>query len=219
MAKKPGLPKKYAKLGFKKGWIAYRKAKRARGTTTTKKKVGTKMATAKKTVRKTVTGAAQKIKYVTRKQKMTPVELMIFSLIAAGGGIISSMIVNFVPFIKDMKPIMKSLSQMGVGVAGIVFIPKKADFLKPFFGGAGIAGTFGLIQKLSAGRFQVLAGDSGRTLSDQEIAALISGGYIEMQGPAGIGLNGPAEMGKTINPAMSGQARNPAFMGEFRISE
>ena len=30
---KPGLPKKYAKMGFKKGWKAFKASKRTRGTT------------------------------------------------------------------------------------------------------------------------------------------------------------------------------------------
>ena len=43
-----GLPKKYAKMGFKKGWAAYKKSKRA---TTTKRK-STKRKTAPKTRRR-----------------------------------------------------------------------------------------------------------------------------------------------------------------------
>jgi len=33
---KPGLPKKYAKMGFKKGWRAFKASKRTRRTTTRK---------------------------------------------------------------------------------------------------------------------------------------------------------------------------------------
>lgn len=202
--KRPAKKKKSVKKKTAK------KAKKKTSKKATKKKGKRKMAKAKSKKKKS--GAKTK----TIKKKMTPTELLIFSGLAALGGITSSLIVNFTPFIRDMKPIVKSLSQMGVGIVGTIFIPKKAEFLKPLAAGAGIAGTFGLVQKVSAGKFQVLAGNQAKTLTDQEIAALVAGGYVNMDGPARIGMNGmsgPVDLGKTVNPALAGQARNPAFMG------
>jgi len=56
---KPGLPKKYAKLGFKKGWVAFKKALRARKkpkTTTARAKPKAKAKSAKAAPKKKSTG-------------------------------------------------------------------------------------------------------------------------------------------------------------------
>jgi hypothetical protein len=65
-----GLPKKYAKMGFKKGWAAYKKSKRK--TTTTRKRTVKRKTAPTKRRRSTV---ARRRKYVRRK-KYTTVSVM-----------------------------------------------------------------------------------------------------------------------------------------------
>lgn len=66
--KKTGLPKKYAKMGFAKGWAAYKKAKRAAAAK--RKKSVKKKATPKKTAKKK-TAKKKATKKKTTKKKAT----------------------------------------------------------------------------------------------------------------------------------------------------
>ena len=65
-----GLPKKYAKMGFKKGWAAYKKAKRKSSTTRRKP---TKRKTAPKRRRSTV---ARRKRSYSRRKKYTNISIL-----------------------------------------------------------------------------------------------------------------------------------------------
>ena len=62
---KPGLPKKYAKMGFKKGWRAYKATKRA----TTQKRRSTRKGGVRKTARRAYTRSPRTIHNPRRKMK------------------------------------------------------------------------------------------------------------------------------------------------------
>jgi len=78
MAKRKGLPKKYAKMGFKKGWAAYKKV---RGTT--RRKPTTR---GKTRVRRTGRKTMAKRKYTRRSNSMGPIINGVLGGIAAEAG-------------------------------------------------------------------------------------------------------------------------------------
>lgn len=211
------LPKKYFKMfpgNLKKAWAKYRADKKSRGGASKVKKVKRKTSTVKGATmpkkRRNYKGAAKKavakVRYRTKELK--PVELLIRSLIAAGGGVVSSLLVNNTPFIKGLDPKLKSGAQMAIGFGSLYFIPKKYRLLKFLGVGSFTAGTFGLVQKLS--KLEVLAGEA--ELTEEEIQALLSAGYLS--GPADMNaLSGPADLGRSVNPAFMGAGEKPSMMG------
>ncbi len=224
-----GLPKKYAKLGFAKGWKAWKRAKAAAKSArkkvskivkkkTTKKKTvkkvnkkstkrsGVAMANKKKAVKKYASKAVTKIKY--RNKKVKPLDLLINALLASAGGIVSSLAINKLPMLKSLDPLAKSGIQIGTGLALLYFGPDKFKLVKLAGTGTVMAGTFGLVQKTT--KQDVLAGEE--ELTQAEINALIGAGVLN--GPEVMrALNGPAMMSNQMdgNPALMG---NPAMMGE-----
>jgi hypothetical protein len=144
---------------------------------------------------------------------LNPLQLLIRSLIAAGGGAVSSFVVNKTPFVKSLDPKLKSAAQMAVGFGSLYFIPKKYGALKFLGVGSFTAGTFGLFQKLT--KLEVLAGEA--ELTEEEIQALLNAGYLS--GPTEMGaLSGPTELGRSVNPAFMGAGEKPSVMGSsFQI--
>jgi hypothetical protein len=215
------LPKKYWKKypgNLKKAWAAFRAdsktKKSSRKKIVSKKRTITTKGAAtmpkkKRNYKAAAKKAAAKIRYRTKEVK--PVQMLIRALIAAAGGITTSVAVNKAPFVKGLDPKLKSGAQMAAGLAALYLLPKKFDFLKYLGVGAFTAGTFGLVQKIS--QLEVLAGDA--ELSEQEIQALLSAGYLS--GPAEMGrLSGPADLGR--NPAFMGYGEAPQLMGDsFQI--
>jgi len=210
------LPKKYFKMfpgNLKRAWAKYRADLKARGSAK-KKKVsnsgGSQMATrrrrAKRVVRRASSRAATRVRYRTRELK--PAQMLVAALIAAGGGLGSTLVVNNTPVVKGLDPKLKSLSQIAAGVLALYMLPIKHKVVKAAGAGAVTAGVFGLVQKLS--NMDVLAGESAE-LTNEEIQALMSAGYLS--GPAQ--MAGPRDMmGVGENPSFMGAGENPSFMGE-----
>lgn len=164
---------------------------------------------AKKTAKRAAGKAV--VKFRTRTLQLKPVDLLIRALIAAGGGLASTAIVNNTPLIKNIGAIPKSIAQSAVGLGALYFIPDKFALIKMLGVGSFMAGVMGGVQKVT--KMEVLAGDAD--LTDEEVQALLSAGYL--QGP--MQLAGPARMGAGEPPDLLGQTMNPAFSGgaEFQI--
>ena len=214
---KPGIMKKYMKLAkgnFKKAWKLQKAAKKGGATkkatkkkttkkkTTKKKTGGSKMAKAKSTMKK----AAQAIRYKFRNKKLEPVDLLIRTLIGAGGGMTTSFIINKTPMVKNWNPFIKSFVQMGLGVGSVLLMPKKWDLPRYLGVGSFTAGTYGLVRKIT--KQEVLAGDAD--LTEAEVQALLSAGFLN--GPQTMALNGPAKMTSLNGPQKMGNTQ-PDMMG------
>ena len=187
---KPGLPKKYAKLGFKKGWAAYKKAKRdrmkgsataKRSSTSQKKTVAkakpkTKTKTVVKTVIKYKKTPAQKSKPKGKKMGKTKVTLiskktidtLIGSGMVGGGTVLSTLLVNKLPIIKNQKPLFIALTQGGVMFATLPL--SKYKLYKQFVSGSGVGAAISMLIPLMPEGFRL--GSSGRTFSETELAEL-----------------------------------------------
>lgn len=163
---------------------------------------------AKKKVKRAAKAVGTRIRY--RARELKPIEMMIGALIASLGGIGSSWIVNNTPMLKDLNPVSKSLAQIGTGMGALFLLPRRFNIGKKLGVGAFMAGSFGLVQKVSD--MPVLAGEE--SLTNEQIGALLSAGYLN--GPAQ--LAGPARMGAGERPQFMGAGENPAFMGTgFKI--
>lgn len=140
MAKKPGLAKKYAKYGFKKGWemkrAADRKRKRTSGTTakpkTTKKRstqtMGNKKPGTAVAKRKPAAAPAPTKKVGKRMPRLLTQQTLntvIDGILIGGSAIGTTVGVNKIPVIRDLRPLFKSLIQTGSGIATIAMIKDK----------------------------------------------------------------------------------------------
>lgn len=209
------LPKKYFKMfpgNLKKAWAAYRRdtGKRKTAAKATKRspaKKSTSKGARRMPTKKRATAAARKVatKIRYRTKEIKPFDMMITALIAAGGGIVSSMVVNKTPGVKTLHPLAKSGAQIGTGLAVLYFGPKKYKIVKALGAGAFTAGVFGGAAKLT--KQDVLAGDE--ELTNEEIQALLSSGVL----PGG--MNGPVELS---GPVELGAGENPGFMGETQFN-
>lgn len=126
-----GLPKKYAKHGFKKGWAMYKAAQRRRKTTrgasapatrasrpTTRTK-GSAMPAKKATRRVIVRTGASPIRRRRRAPRLlsqTTLNTVIDGLLIGGSAIGSTMAMGALPVVKNQSAYIKSLSQAALGV-------------------------------------------------------------------------------------------------------
>jgi hypothetical protein len=160
-----GLPKKYAKMGFAKGWKAYRAAKRKRKSpakpkrkTTTrrrtqpmarKRKTSRRRRTARKVARGLYTNPA--VRGVGRKTT----KAIINTGIGVGGAVGTAAVINMMP-IQDSRA--KALTQLAIGMGMLALTPKNAIMLKVAGGGASLAGALALV-KASGMPLPLLAGE------------------------------------------------------------
>jgi hypothetical protein len=204
----PGLPKRFAKMGFKKGWAAFRagggaskrtkakkhtrhaRPKRARAAKKTRKPTGThqekgvtKMA---KRRRKSVRGRARRaVRRVRAGMETRPGKVVTMALSAAAGGILTSLAVNNAPVIKDQSSTVKSVAQGALGIAAIMFVRNK--HVKSLGAGAVIAAVMGAAKSML--KVEPLAGPSAgrRVLSPSEMNR-ITGGQMNIPLPGRMGV-------------------------------
>lgn len=145
MARK-GLPAKYAKYGFKKGWQLYKAAKRKRKTsgsaaskkTVTRKRTVKTSTGGKKVAKKKSTKTGRRVVYRTvkapkkRTGRRAPKILtrQTFNAVVSGtligsGAIGSTIVVNKTPFVKDLNHWFKAAIQTGLGMVLMTFFKDK----------------------------------------------------------------------------------------------
>lgn len=150
MAKK-GLPKKYAKMGFARGWKAYKASKR------TTRKAGPTMAKRKRT------RTSSRVKSVARKtyQKSKPainrgMKYAVGVGTGVGGAMGTAIITNMLPVANART---KAIIQMLMGAGLIMFAGKKMNIVKYAGTGATLAGALALTKlTLPANLSPMLAG-------------------------------------------------------------
>jgi len=145
--------------------------------------------------------ASQKMK----EAKDAGVMLLVGTLAAVG----SSWLVNMTPGVKTANPTTKSLAQLGLGFAVVLFAPGKYRLARYAGMGTAWAGALGAVER--ATKMKTLAGPAVGTLSDNEIRALQSMGAMPM-------MNGPATMRSMAGPMTmrSMGAGKPSMMGGFK---
>ncbi len=135
MAKRKGLPKKYAKMGFKRGWAAYKKSKR----TTTRRKTTTRRAAPKR--RYTM---ARRRSYRRRARSAIGginTNAMMKGVIAGAGATLIKKYIN-VPYADDLAVLgvgifMKDKTLQTIGAVGL-----GSDLVSGFTGGNGGTGGY-----------------------------------------------------------------------------
>jgi len=181
MARKPGLPKKYAKFGFAKGWKLYKAAKRKAGTArkavkkvvrkiTRKRKPTTgvkKMAVRKRvTVRRAAKAPARRRRrpsVLNNKWIRTAVDAGLIGGSAVG----STALVNMAPVIKDRKTWEKALFQAVVGIFGMTMA--KNLLLKKAFSGAAVGAAITMILPYIPEGYRFSTMGRGRTFTRNEL--------------------------------------------------
>lgn len=190
---RPGLPKKYAKYGFKKGWRLYKASKRKRTSGTPRKKTTTT------TVRKT-TMAKPKRKYtkrrttkaVTRKPRrygrrmpkllsQQTINTIIDGLLIGGGAIGSTVAANTVPFLKDQRALIKSLGQAGIGAVSLGMFKDK--YIKKLSMGMIVGGAISAILPFLPSDLKVFG---GRPFNASELSSLRVGKPFSLGRPVSV---------------------------------
>jgi len=199
-----GLPKRFAKMGFKKGWAAFRatmgggrkkakakkhtrhaRPKRARAAKRNRKPTGehqekgvTKMAKRRK---RSVRGRARRaVRRMRTGMESRPGKILTMAVSAAAGGVLTSLAVNNAPMIKDQNSTVKSAVQGAIGVGAIMFVRNR--HVKSLGAGAVIAAVMGIAKSML--KVEPLAGPSAgrRTLSPSELNR-ITGGQMNIPLP------------------------------------
>jgi len=153
-----GLPSKYAKMGFKKGWREFKKSKGVKKTV--------------RTVRKTASRAVAKTKTGVRKVKKSalPISKEVLSGAITTGTILgSNFAINKIPKLKDLEPKYKAGIQIGAG-ALLAGMSKKKHWK---LAGAGmvVAGLLNMSKNVPA--LESLSGaEDSPTLTPNEMAML-----------------------------------------------
>lgn len=145
MARK-GLPAKYAKYGFKKGWQLYKAAKRKRrvsgsaarttaaprtrsvSTSTGARKMPTKKATTgRRVVYRTVSVPAKRRvgRRAPRILSQQTMNTIIDGALIGTGAVGSTVVVNKTPFVKDLNQWFKAAIQAGLGMTLMTFFKDK----------------------------------------------------------------------------------------------
>ncbi len=223
MARKPGLPKKYAKFGFKKGWTMFKAAKRKVGRkikkAVTRKKTKTKKSTKKrKTVtrrkttmarRRTARKAAPRRRTRKRWNTATAGKIAIDSGVIGGSAIVSTLTINSLPVVKDWASWQKALTQGLTGIALLIMIPRRQIWLLKAAGGVAVGSALNFLLPFFPGAFK-LTGKS-RALTRSELKALTMGAPYKING-RGRTMGVPANLkGNNMGipvPLMSGRFSN-----------
>ena len=169
-----GLPKKYAKMGFKKGWRAYKATKRK---SPTKKRGGGKVAKrmttrrpaakraptrrkaarrpARKSIRRRVASALPRIsKRTVRATVNATTKVAIRTSIGIAGAAGSAALVNSFP----MTAPAKAWSQLAIGLALSALTPKKNMNVKIVGFGAALVGGLAVLKQAGMPIPELLAG-------------------------------------------------------------
>lgn len=181
------LPKGYIKKygGLKAAWAAYKKQgkttpKKARKKSTKRVYRLAKKVTIQTNAIKPAKGtsimkrkAKHKAKKVYHKAKAMvhsrPGQVIMNAGIATAGGVATSMVLNFIPGVKDMDKGIKSGLQLALGLAGVFLVKNK--MVQALSSGVVIAGAFGLSKKYL--NLDPLA-SGGRRMTSAEIRELTS---------------------------------------------
>lgn len=145
--KRKGLPSKYAKMGFKKGWAAFKRAaaaaKRRRTLGRPVKVAGRKKSTIKRRrtsgtaapIRKTISRVGRSVSTMTRRRYTTgkrftmkkiskeSIKYLIDAGIVGGGAVVSGFVIDKIPVIKDQSTIIKNGTTAAIG-AGMILLTK-----------------------------------------------------------------------------------------------
>lgn len=213
-----GLPKKYFKAfpgNLKKAWAAYKRDKSGRKVSArgSKKKI-----TIKRVKTRSPMAAKKKSKVASAARRVAgrakgfmtgrAGQVAMTALVATGGGIATSMLINKAPMVRDWSRGTKVLTQIGLGVAGVVFFKK--PILKSMFAGAAMAGVFGASKEFL--KIDPLAGDA-RTLSPEALLSLVRGGSMGVPANTRMGIPANTRMGVPASVSMNGSgfAQSNAF--------
>lgn len=166
-----GLPKKYAKMGFKKGWKAYRAAKRG-GTRKRRKAAAPKVKYRTRTVtvraKRRRPSVAKKTAPRRRRRKGNGgfrigraftgrAAQRTFTQLGAGvGGAVGSAVV--IRAIPGLSPTVRSWSQMLGGAVLMFALPRRMELAKIALAGASLAGAFSIV-KTNFPQFPLMAGE------------------------------------------------------------
>jgi len=164
MARK-GLPRKYAKMGFKRGWRAY-KAQRNRRKGRSGRKVSARKPRTRTVYRTRTVTARPKRKTYARKtapkkrrssrrrsrsmgflnpRKMTPAQIQRTAIgvgAGVGGAVASAMAVRALPLSANWR----GVSQLVIGGALMIMLPRKYTLAKVAAGGAAVAGALSVVK-------------------------------------------------------------------------
>jgi len=169
----------------KKAWAVFRASKKKGGKVKVKRVKRVK-------ARRVVVSSSKAVKPMAKRKKRSvrrvarrvarrvgvamdtkPGKVVMAALEATGGAVVTSMVVNKVPVIRDQGRTVKSLVQGGTGLAAIMFVRNR--HVKALGAGAVIAAIMGLVKETL--KLEPLAGPSAgsRTLTPSEMAAITSG--------------------------------------------
>ena len=184
---KPGLPKKYAKFGFKKGWRMFKAARKKMGgkirktfkrkkATTTKRKTVTRRKPAMAKTRK----AAPRRRSRKRWNTATAGKIAIDSGVIGGSAIVSTMMINKAPMVKDWNNWQKALAQGLIGIFGLMLIPKKQIWVKKAAGGVAVGSALNFLLPYFPDAFKMSG--KARPLTRAELNALTMGKPAKIMG-------------------------------------
>lgn len=174
-----GLPKKYAKMGFTKGWRAYKAAKKRlkRATTAHKNRSATKRKTAARPnnphPKRRVNTMAKKRKTIRRRRQGGFMSAETMRIVQNGaligtGVVATDLTTNNLPVVRNWQNWQKALLQLILGVGGMTLVRQK--WAKKLFMGSVVSAPLPFIRDVTQQfRFQNM---SGRTLTPSELQAL-----------------------------------------------
>lgn len=140
-----------------------------------------------------------------KKETTDLLKLLGFGLV---GGVVSALVVNITPGIKDARPVWKSIGQLGAGFA-LMLIGGRWEVVKLAGVGAFMAGGLMGFERLTG--LKTLAGPRAR-LSLRDLEMLQTRGALS--GPMAMRpqLSGPMKM-RPMNTAPQFMGTSPQFMG------
>lgn len=196
-----GLPRKYAKMGFRKGWAAFRSAKK------TKKKgasVAKKRRSPTKRARTIIKTVAVKVRRRAR-SGAGPLARVAMAGASTGAGVIAAnAAAEFTPIVRNWEPWQKSLAQAGAG--SVLVLATKPSSRVPKFLGFGMltAATLNLAKMVPQLR-PLAGGKMGyRTrLSPAEMRMLLG---------EGAGMDRPLALARPVAMARPARVASPGPM-------
>lgn len=215
MARK-GLPKKYAKMGFKKGWKAYKMAKGA--TKRAYKKVAGKVKrkstkkVIKRTTKKRVYRMAGKKKSPVRRRKSSmmtnrTINALINGATIGGTAIASTLAVNKIPVIRDQNSWVKAAAQAGSGILGILF--SKNLMAKKAWSGVVAGALMSVVLPLLPEGMRVFG--AARNLSSAELAELQTMGRPFSIAQSSQSMGRPVNVSTATAPVMGNSRGNRRY--------
>lgn len=140
MARKPGLPAKYAKMGFKKGWREYKKARGMRGAARPATRAAPRPATSRPKTKVVYRQQPRKpaapktmgrpmVRLLPKKTMETLINSVMVGLTALG----STFAVQKTPYVKDLNSYFKAAIQATIGL--LLFPMFKQQWVKSVGGG------------------------------------------------------------------------------------